>query len=72
VTTTLLIDGDIYVYQASVCHEYVTQWDAWLWTRHADFQPAAAQLDAAIDEVMEEWNSTPTCISSTDRLHPSR
>lgn len=65
-TTTLLIDGDIYVYQAAVCHEYVTQWDPWLWTRHADFQPAAAQLDELIDTVVEELEADDCIIALSD------
>ena len=49
--TTALYDGDIFCFQAATSAEYVAQWDAWFWTRHANLDEAVVQLDSMLNDI---------------------
>ncbi len=53
-TTTVLIDGDIFCYSSAAANEYETQWDDWVWSLHSDLKPAITQLDEMIDEIAKQ------------------
>lgn len=52
--TTALIDGDIFCFQAATSAEYIAQWDAWLWTRHANLNQAIIRLDDSLNDIAEQ------------------
>lgn len=66
---TVLIDGDVFIYQASAAHEYETQWDAWLWTRHAELQPAIAQFNDSIDQIVADLQADKVVVALSDEVN---
>lgn len=68
-TTTLLIDGDIFAYQAAAAHEIETQWDEFLWTLHADAEAAQYTLQSSIDEVANKLQADHVVVALSDRLN---
>lgn len=63
--TTLILDGDIFAYQAAVVNEYNCQWDDWLWTRHAELPPAIETLDDRIGMIADDLEATRVVIALT-------
>ena len=54
---TLLIDGDIVLYQHSTAVEEPFDWGDDLWTLHADASEAKQRLDYWVKNVMEKFNA---------------
>jgi DNA polymerase-1 len=54
---TLLIDGDIAIYQIAVAVEEPIDWGDDLWTLHADASEAKQRLDYWIKNLMEKFNA---------------
>lgn len=54
---TILVDGDIFIYQASAAAEKPIQWDEDLWTLHSSLDEATAiftqKLESVVEEVLE-------------------
>jgi len=56
-TRTLLIDGDIWAFQAAVGCEYTTKWTEDLWTLHANESEAKANLRHKVNTLQEEMEA---------------
>jgi DNA polymerase-1 len=54
---TLLIDGDIAIYQIAVAVEEPFDWGDDLWTLHSDASEAKQRLDYWIKNLMEKFNA---------------
>jgi DNA polymerase-1 len=54
---TLLIDGDIVLYQHATAVEEAFDWGDDLWTLHADASEAKQRLDYWVKNVMEKFNA---------------
>lgn len=70
---TLLIDGDEFLYKATVVNEVETQWDDELFTLHSDLGQSKVTLVAMLDSVMRDLK-TPNlifCLSSSDNFRKS-
>lgn len=56
-TLTVLIDGDIFIYQAAAASEHAVQWDSDLWTLHSNLSEAAQffedKLSSALTSIQE-------------------
>lgn len=50
---TILLDGDVFVYQVGLSVEKPTDWGDDLWTLHADFNEAKTLLNAKINRLKE-------------------
>ncbi len=66
-TTTIIIDGDIFAFQAAVVNEFVCQWDDWLWTRHAELPPAIESMNKRIDQIAHDLEADRVCVALTDK-----
>lgn len=66
---TLLIDGDILIFQAASANEYETQWDDWLWTLHADLGAAIQQLTDKVDQLVADLESDDVIFALTDPVN---
>jgi DNA polymerase-1 len=66
---TVLLDGDVFIYQASAANEYECQWDAWLWTLHADLQAAIAQFNDTVDRIAEELGADRIIVALSDEVN---
>jgi 5'-3' exonuclease len=66
VSRTALIDGDIFIYQASSANEYEAQWSPWQWTLHANLEAAIAQLDDTIKSLKESAEADEIVVALTD------
>jgi DNA polymerase-1 len=63
---TALIDGDVFLYQASAANEYECQWEPWLWTLHADLAAAIAQFDDTINKIVAHLKADRVIIALSD------
>lgn len=66
---TVLIDGDVFIYQASAAHEYEAQWDTWLWTLHAELAPAIEQFDDTVGKIVEELEADKVVVALSDDVN---
>jgi hypothetical protein len=69
VSRTVLIDGDVFIYQASAAHEYETQWDTWLWTLHAELQPAINQFNDTVDAIADDLKADRVIVALSDEVN---
>lgn len=56
-TTALVIDGDIFLWEACLGSEYSCHWGDDLWTLHADEREAKQRLDTTIASLKEKLES---------------
>jgi 5'-3' exonuclease len=66
---TVLIDGDIFIFQASSANEYETQWEPWLWTLHADLNAAIAQFDDTLASIVEDLQADKVVVALSDEVN---
>jgi DNA polymerase-1 len=69
---TLLIDCDSLVYQAATAHEIEIQWEPDLWSLHAHFEPAAAQLNDTVKSLQEKLQADKVIMALSDYTEPWR
>lgn len=55
--TTLLIDGDIFIYRITAASETPIEWDNDLWTLHSDFNQCKEALDTQIADYKKTLNA---------------
>lgn len=67
--TTALIDGDTFIFAAASANEYESQWSPWLWTLHAEFEPARVQLDDSIARIVEDIGADSVVVALTDSVN---
>ncbi len=67
--TTLLIDGDVFVYQHTTAVETPIHWGDDFWTLHADAGVAKAQLDIQLHIIKSELQATDVLIAFSDSLN---
>lgn len=70
--TTLLIDGDVLVYEAAKANEIEIQWDEDLWTLHAHLDPAIDHLDGAVADLKEKLHADDVVMALSDYNDPWR
>lgn len=65
---TLLVDGDIPIYQCAAAAEKAIKWDADgpLWTLHADEAEARHALDAFLEDMMEQLGADNCVVALSD------
>lgn len=63
---TVLLDGDIWCYQATAANEYEAQWDTWLWTLHGDFNAAQEQFDRTVEFIKKGLKADKVVIALSD------
>ena len=63
---TLLIDGDVLVYQFAFSEEVVVQWNRDLFTQHAELEPAKAHINAFIAELEDLTDASGSSIILSD------
>lgn len=66
---TVLLDGDIFIFQAASANEYETQWDHWLWTLHADLTAAITQFDDTINTICEDLQADKVVVALSDEVN---
>lgn len=66
---TALIDGDVFIYQASAANEYETQWEPWLWTLHADLTAAIQQFDDTLNKIVDDLKADRVIIAISDDVN---
>ena len=64
---TLLLDGDIFVYQIASAMEIATDWGDDLWTLHADAQEGKLALDSYIENVRLSLEADELVVALSDR-----
>ncbi len=62
---TLLLDGDIFIYQQAAAAEVATDWGDDLWTLHADLKEAKAQLDSTLNALMVDLKADSMIVALT-------
>jgi DNA polymerase I len=62
---TLLLDADIFCYQQACASEVEIEWEEDLWTLHSDAKEAKAQLDATIQQLMQDLSATSVVVALT-------
>lgn len=67
-----LIDADTLVYEAARAHEVEVKWDDDLWTLHCEFDPARAQLDDTVADLMEKVKADEVVMALSDYTDPWR
>lgn len=63
---TLLIDGDITIYQVAAAAEVPTDWGNGLWTLHSDENEAKYKIDEAFERYMELLEADAMIIALSD------
>lgn len=63
---TLLIDGDLLIYQAGTVVERNTQWATWLWTVHANLDEAIALFDDQLHDLRTQAEADRIIVALTD------
>jgi DNA polymerase-1 len=63
---TLLIDGDVFVYQFACAAEVATHWGDDFWTLHADAKTTKEKLDAFMDELKAKLEADHLIIALSD------
>jgi len=66
---TLLVDGDIYLYQASAVSEYEVDWGEDHWTLHADFAKAKTILSTEMKELHERFEPAHLVFAVSDKAN---
>ena len=66
---TLLIDGDVVVYQAASAVEQEIQWDADLWTLHSDLDEAKEIISAQVSAWKDRLDATAVVFAFSDSLN---
>jgi DNA polymerase I len=64
---TLLIDGDVFIYQFACSAEVATHWGDDFWTLHADAKVAKQKLDAFLAELKDKLEADRFIIAMSDR-----
>lgn len=64
---TMLIDGDIYIFQAAMLSETAFDWDDDIWTLHADAGQAREMVEQYIARDLEATECTDFIFTLTDR-----
>ena len=64
---TLLIDGDVFIYQFACSAEVATHWGDDFWTLHADAKLAKQKLDAFLEELKTKLEAQHLIIALSDR-----
>ena len=54
---TLLIDGDIVLYEVSIACEHAVDWGDDVWTLHSDFREAKQRFDGWISDIKEKLSA---------------
>lgn len=67
--TTLLIDGDILLYQAASAVEEAIDWGDDLWTLHGDARQARDLLDTEVQKIMKRLKGDAVVFAISDPLH---
>ena len=68
-TTTALLDGDIFVFEAAAAAEVATDWGDGLWTLHAHEAPAKAALAERIQSLVEAVGADELIIALSDKTN---
>lgn len=74
-TRNLLIDGDVFAYQAAAAVEVATNWgedtddDSCLWTLHADEVEARGAVDFALTKLMADLGGDRMIVALTDKVN---
>lgn len=62
---TLLIDGDIVLYEVAIASEYAVDWGNEMWTLHSDLKQAKERFDCWISSIMETTDANKAVIAFT-------
>jgi len=64
---TLLVDGDIFLYQAAAASEFPVDWGDDHWTLHADLKKAKSILTVELDELRERFKPKRMVFALSDK-----
>jgi len=68
-TTTLLIDGDIFIYKAAVGAQVAVEFEGGQWGLAADLPSAIAHFDDTIDQLEAQLGANKSVIALSDRAN---
>lgn len=69
---TIILDGDVLVYEACLAHETEVEWAPDQWTLHGDFALTRTHFDEAVASLVEKLRADEIVICLSDYVDPWR
>lgn len=69
---TLLIDGDLFAFEASASVESGVEWEEGFQTLHADIEPAKAHFDSRVNKLQEDLDADRIVVALSEYTDPWR
>lgn len=69
---TLLIDGDLFAFEASASVESGVEWEEGFQTLHADIEPAKAHFDSRVNKLQEDLKADEIVVALSEYTDPWR